>query len=52
MFHAYMQSQAHVAPASDFARWVRQQPRGYPWGIGGAGVPNHYNEPSARQEGE
>jgi cytochrome c oxidase subunit 2 len=52
MFHAYMRSQARVVPARDFARWVRQQPRGYPWGIGGAGVPNQYNEPSARQEGE
>jgi cytochrome c oxidase subunit 2 len=52
MFHAYMQSQARVVPASAFARWVRKQPRGYPWGIGGAGVPNQYNEPGATHERE
>ncbi|HWE64889.1 MAG TPA: cytochrome c oxidase subunit II, partial [Chloroflexota bacterium] len=42
MFHAYMQSQVHVVPAPAFATWVRKQPTGDPWGIGGAGVPNQY----------
>lgn len=46
MFHSYMESQARVVSAADFARWVHTQPTGYPWGIGGAGVPNHYSGPA------
>lgn len=40
MFHAYMQAPVRVVSASQFASWVATQPRGYPWGIGGSGVPN------------
>lgn len=47
MFHSYMESQARVVSATDFAGWVKQQPTGYPWGIGGADVPGQYQEPSS-----
>jgi cytochrome c oxidase subunit 2 len=43
MFHAYMQSQVRVVPAATFASWVRTQPTGFPWGIGGADPPGTYN---------
>lgn len=46
MYHAYMQGQTKVVTASEFTNWVTQQPSGYPWGIGGAGLPHSYNEPS------
>lgn len=47
MFHAYMEAPVRVVSASDFSKWVATQPRGFPWGIGGAGVPSHYGEPGA-----
>lgn len=46
MYHAYMQGEAKVVSTSDFQSWVTTQPTGYPWGIGGAGLPNSYNEPT------
>jgi cytochrome c oxidase subunit 2 len=46
MFHAYMQGQTKVVTPAAFATWVRQQPTGYPWGIGGAGLPHSSTEPT------
>jgi cytochrome c oxidase subunit 2 len=46
MFHAYMQGEAKVVSQSEFTDWVVQQPTGYPWGTGGAGLPGSYNEPT------
>lgn len=47
MFHAYMEAPVRVVSASDFSKWVTAQPTGFPWGLGGAGVPNQYGEPGA-----
>lgn len=46
LFHSYMETQAHVVSASDFSTWVGNQPTGYPWGIGGSGVPGQYPDGS------
>jgi cytochrome c oxidase subunit 2 len=47
MFHAYMEGPVRVVSAADFAKWVVTQPSGYPWGIGGVGVPSNLGSPGA-----
>lgn len=47
LFHAYMEAPINVVSSSDFATWVAAQPTGFPWGVAGAGVPNHFGEPGA-----
>jgi cytochrome c oxidase subunit 2 len=39
LFHAYMEEPVHVVSMNDFNTWVKSQPAGIPFGIGGAGVP-------------
>jgi cytochrome c oxidase subunit 2 len=39
LFHAYMEEPVRVVSMTDFNTWVQTQPRGTPFGIGGAGVP-------------
>jgi cytochrome c oxidase subunit 2 len=47
LFHAYMEAPVRVVSPADFSAWVAKQPTGYPWGIGGAAVPNQYSSPSS-----
>ncbi len=46
LYHAYMQGQVLVVTPQYFASWVTKQPTGYPWGIGGSGLPNSFQEPT------
>lgn len=46
LFHSYMEAPVRVVTPASFQSWVSTQPTGYPWGIGGAGVPNTYGPPS------